>query len=60
MKKHTKEYYIDSIKLCKNREFMGGVKTVESSLFKSSINGLMELGLTKEDIIEICKKIEAE
>lgn len=47
----TEAYCLNGFRLAKIREQLGGVRAVDSSMFKRSIYGLLRLGWTAEQII---------
>ena len=51
------KYHLQSFRACKFREELGGVKAVDSDLFKRSVSGLDDLGWSKARILESVKTI---
>jgi len=46
------ERYLKGFHLAKVREQLGGIKATESSMFKSSVDGLISLGWHEDAVLE--------
>lgn len=55
MRPGTKEYSLKGLHLAKTREQLGGVRAIDSSMFKESIEGLFSLGMTEDEVMQEVK-----
>ena len=52
----TEAYFIDSIRLSHVREFLGGCKAVDSTMFVDGVQGLYDLGWSDDRVMELLTK----